>query len=144
MIIIGSDHAGYSLKEEIKKYLEIINMKYEDIGTKNAESVDYPDIAASLSKKVLEDPKNVGILICGTGIGVSMTANRFKGIRAALCTYPYMAKMARNHNDANVLCLGGRLISPSLANETVNVFLNEKFEGGRHKRRTDKMDTCNS
>jgi len=142
MIIIGSDHAGYSLKEEIKKYLEILNMKYEDIGTKNAVSVDYPDIASSLSKKVLEDPENVGILICGTGIGVSMTANRFKGIRAALCTYPYMAKMARNHNDANVLCLGGRLISPSLANETVNVFLNEKFEGGRHKRRTDKMDTC--
>ncbi len=144
MIIIGSDHAGYSLKEEIKKYLDIININYLDIGTKNAESVDYPDIASELSLKVLENCENKGILICGTGIGVSMTANRFNGIRAALCIYPYMAKMARNHNNANVLCLGGRLVSPSLANEIVNVFLEEKFEGGRHKRRTDKMDTYNS
>ena len=144
MIIVGSDHAGYALKEEVKKYLESMKYEYIDVGTYSLDSVDYPDIAKKLSKKVLEDPANKGILLCGTGIGVSITANRFKGIRAALCVYPYMATMARKHNNANVLCLGGRLVSPALANEIVEVFLNEKFEGGRHIKRTEKMDTLQS
>jgi len=143
MIIIGSDHSGVELKEKIEKYLENKHIEYTDIMCNcNSSEDDYPDIAQELCSKVLENNSNLGIVICGTGIGVSIASNKVKGIRAALCTDSYMAKMARNHNNANVLCLGARL--EVLKDEhkvevIVQAFLDNFFEGGRHDRRVNKI-----
>ena len=138
MIAIGSDHAGYELKCEVIKYLEEKGVQFTDCGC-NGESVDYPDIAEKTCRLVTDGTAEKAILICGTGVGISMSANKIKGIRAALCGDWYSAKYTRLHNDANVLCMGGRVIGAGLACEIVEVFLNTQFEGGRHARRVDKI-----
>ncbi len=138
MIAIGSDHAGYALKCEIIKHLEEKGVQYIDCGC-NGESVDYPDIAEKTCAKVVSGEADKGILICGTGVGISISANKIKGIRAALCGDWYSAKYTRLHNDANVLCMGGRVIGAGLAAEITDIFLETEFEGGRHARRVDKI-----
>jgi ribose 5-phosphate isomerase B len=137
---IASDHAAIDLKKTVFDSLVLKGMEVVDLGPTTTESVDYPDYAKYLCSKVLEEEENMGILICGTGIGMSMAANRIKGIRAALCTHSTMAKYSRLHNDANVLCLGARVLGDELAKDIVSMFLNTGFEWGRHKRRVDKID----
>lgn len=139
MIVIGSDHAGFAMKEIIKEYLIGLNYQVEDAGTFSEDSVDYPDFAKKVAKKVQENG-DYGILICGTGIGMSITANRFKGIRCALCHDAYSAEFARKHNDANILSFGGRTIGVEIAKQMVYIFLNTTFEGGRHQKRVNKID----
>ena len=140
-IAIGADHGGYELKESIKSFLESCgDYEVTDYGTFSPEAVDYPDIAYKVGKAVTSQEGSLGILCCGTGIGISMAANKVKGVRAACCSDYFSAKYTRMHNNANILCLGGRVIGPGLANELVNVFLNTGFEGGgRHQRRIDKI-----
>ena len=138
MIAIGSDHAGYALKCEMIKLLEEKGGEFIDCGC-NGESVDYPDIAEKTCEKVTSGEADKAILICGTGVGISISANKIKGIRAALCGDWYSAKYTRLHNDANVLCMGGRVIGAGLAAEIVDVFLDTEFEGGRHARRVEKI-----
>ena len=138
MIAIGSDHAGYALKCEMIKHLEEKGVEFIDCGC-NGESVDYPDIAEKTCEKVTSGDADKAILICGTGVGISISANKIKGIRAALCGDWYSAKYTRLHNDANVLCMGGRVIGAGLAAEIVDVFLDTEFEGGRHQRRIDMI-----
>ena len=139
-IIIGSDHAGYSLKEELKKYLKGKGYESLDVGCHSEESCNYPEFAYKLCQQVL-DNSCLGILICGSGIGMSISANRIKGIRAALCVNEYMARMSRRHNNANVLCLGARVIGSDLAVSIVDSFLEEEFEGGRHEKRINLIET---
>lgn len=139
-IIIGSDHAGYNLKEEIKEFLKKQAIELEDAGTFNAEeSCDYPDFAEKVAVAVSEGRFERGILICGTGIGMAMTANKVPGVQAAVANDTASAKMSRAHNDANILTLGARLVTPELAKEIVNIWLTTKFEGGRHQSRLDKI-----
>lgn len=139
MIAIGSDHGGFELKTHIIKYLEGQGVELFDFGTYSEDSCDYPDIAEKVAKAVANGEYEKGILICGTGIGISIAANKVKGIRAALCGDVYSAKMTRLHNDANILCLGGRVTGRELAFMICDTFLNEKFEGGRHQTRIDKI-----
>ena len=139
MIAIGADHGGYALKEEIRAHLDEQGVAYKDFGTYEGKSCDYPDIAAAVTGAINAGECERGILICGTGIGISIAANKVKGIRAALCSDSYSAKYTRLHNDANVLCMGGRVIAGGLACEIVDLFLNTAFEGGRHQRRLDKI-----
>jgi ribose 5-phosphate isomerase B len=140
-IYIGSDHAGYDLKEVLKKYMAEKQIKFIDLGCFSLESVDYPDIAREVCEKVVEEKNATGVLICGTGIGMMMSANKRPGIRAAVCTHELMAKMARLHNDANVLCLGSRVIGVELAKHILDIFLETEFEDeDRHKRRIAKME----
>ena len=139
MLAIGSDHGGFALKEEIKKYLDSKGIAYQDFGTLTGESCDYPDIANAACQAIVSGQCDRGILICGTGIGISMAANKVKGIRAACCSDYFSAKYTRLHNDANVLCMGGRVVGPGLATELVEVFLSTPFEGGRHQRRVDMI-----
>jgi len=140
-IIIGSDHAGFDLKEVCRADLES-RQGYEvkDAGAFNRDSVDYPEVAHSLARAVESDEYDSGVLICGTGLGMSIVANRYAGIRAALCHNLYTARMSRLHNDANILVMGGRVIGPGLALEMVELFLNTPFEGGRHQQRLDQID----
>lgn len=140
-IVIGSDHAGYALKELVKDYLTASNIEIEDCGTYSEESVDYTDFGVAVAGKVSSGDFKRGILICGTGLGMSMVANRFKYVRAALCNDIFSAMMSRQHNDSNILVLGGRVIGVELAKEIVQVWLKTPFEGGRHKSRIDKFDT---
>ena len=137
-IIIGSDHAGFEMKHSIISNLS--DLKFDDIGTDSDESVDYPDYANKLVNRFQNNIYSFGILICGTGIGMSMSANRNKNIRAALCLNTKMAELARQHNDANILVLGSRLISVSEAIKCLLVFLNTKFDGGRHQGRLNKFN----
>ena len=137
--IIAADHAGYKLKEEIKKFLLKKGRNVLDIGTKNTESVDYPDYAHLMSKKIGNDGKKLGILICGSGIGMNMAANRHKNIRAAQCYNIKSTKLSRLHNDANIITLGSRLLSKKNALNCVSIFLKTKFEGGRHSKRIKKI-----
>ena len=139
MIAIGSDHAGYGLKKDIIAWLKEKNLTYEEYGCMDGESRDYPLVAKEVCEKIVNGSADRGILVCGTGIGISMAANKIKGIRAALCTDTYMAKYTRLHNNANVLCLGGRVIGSGAAEEIVDTFLNTDFEGGRHQRRVDQI-----
>jgi ribose 5-phosphate isomerase B len=139
-LVIACDHGGLTLKNEIVEQLARAPVEIDDLGVHTAESVDYPDLAHALCQRILDGAADRGILICGTGIGMSITANRHPGIRAALATDPFMSRMAREHNDANVLCLGGRVIGPSLAFEIVDAFLDKSFEGGRHSRRIEKIE----
>ncbi|TYB91405.1 MAG: ribose 5-phosphate isomerase B [Kosmotoga sp.] len=139
-IALGSDHAGFKLKEHVKKYLSKKGIDVIDYGTDSDRSVDYPDYGKKVAKAVQSAEVDRGIVICGTGIGVSMVANKYKNVRAALCLYPKMAEMARRHNNANVLAMGGRLVAPQLALDILDVFLKTNFEGGKHKRRVDKID----
>ncbi len=140
-IIIGSDHAGFELKEKCKSYLmKELGKEVKDIGVYDTGSSDYPDIGHRLAEEIATGRHKIGILICGTGIGMSMVANRYKGVRAALCHDLYTARYSRLHNDANVLVMGGRVIGDGLALEMVRVFLETPFEGGRHRRRIEKID----
>ncbi len=139
-IALGSDHGGYALKENLKKYLAELNMEYTDFGCNSEQPVDYPDIGFEVSDKVKNGSFDKGILICGTGIGMSVTANKIKGIRAALCCNEFTARYSREHNDANILILGGRVIGTGLAKEIVKVWLNTNFSREeRHTKRLDKI-----
>ena len=140
MIILASDHAGFELKEYLKVYFSKHKIEYIDVGALTYDANDdYPDIIKPAVKQVLKDENNRGIFICGSGVGVSMVANRHKGIRAALCQDIQTARMARMHNNANVLCLGARNICKRRATNIINTFLNTDFLGGKHQRRIDKF-----
>ena len=138
-IAVGSDHGGFALKSEIVRYLIDGGHEVNDVGCPSEESVDYPEFAERVCAAVLGGQSARGILICGTGIGMAMAANRHRQIRAALCHEPFSARMSREHNDANVLCLGGRVLGPSLALEIVRVWMETGFAGGRHLRRITMM-----
>tara|TARA_B100000745_G_C19964294_1_gene326094 strand:- start:181 stop:630 length:450 start_codon:yes stop_codon:yes gene_type:complete len=138
-VILASDHAGFRLKEEIKKFLIKKRKKILDLGTKNTNSVDYPDYAHLLSKKMKRNKNQLGILVCGSGTGMSMAANKHKNIRAALCYNIKSAKLSRSHNNANVMTIGSRLIKKKVALQCVNAFLKTDFDGGRHTRRVKKI-----
>ena len=140
-IIVGCDHGGFDLKERILEHLRGLAHEVRDIGTFGRESVDYPAIAIKVAQAVASGDAERGILVCGSGIGMCMTANRVAGVRAVQASEPYEAKMSRRHNDSNVLCLGGRCIGPDLAVEVLDIWLAEPFEGGRHQRRIDLIDT---
>ena len=139
-IAIGSDHAGFYLKEDLKKYLEEKNIEVKNMGPFDDSRVDYPDYGHAVGHEVIDNEMDFGIVICGSGIGISISANKVKGIRAALCSEPYSARLARRHNDANVLAMGARLIGHDMAIEIVEAFLDEKFEGGRHINRVNKIE----
>lgn len=136
---IGSDHGGFPLKESIKLYLEEQDIEYIDYGTNSLDSVDYPDYGRKVAEGVVSGEVDRSIVICGTGIGISIAANKVKGIRCALCADTYSARMSMEHNNANVLALGGRVLGVDLALEIVKVWLTGKFEGGRHERRVNKI-----
>ena len=138
-VFISSDHAGYKLKELIKTNLEKRNIQYTDLGPYNTNRVDYPDYAHKVAKKVKLNNQNIGILICGSGMGMNIVANRHKNIRAAQCYNLKSTKLSRLHNDANIITLGSRLLTNKNALSCVNIFLNTKFEGGRHKKRINKI-----
>lgn len=138
-IAIGSDHAGFLMKSNISKMLQKAGHAVLDFGTDSEASVDYPDHAHPLAEAVVHRKADFGILICGSGNGVCMTANKHKGIRAALCWNKALASLARQHNDANVLCIPARFVSQQMANAMVKIFLNTSFEGGRHCQRVDKI-----
>ena len=138
-IVLASDHAGFKLKEEIKKFLIKKRKKVLDLGTKNTNSVDYPDYAHLLSKKMKKDKNQFGILVCGSGNGMSIVANKHKNIRAALCYDTKSAKLSRQHNNANVMSIGSRFTKKKVALKCVTTFLNTNFDGGRHLRRLKKI-----
>ena len=138
-IFLASDHAGFKLKQAIRKFLIKKGKKIMDLGTKNVDSVDYPDFAHLLARKMKKDKDNFGILVCGSGIGMDMAANKHKNIRAALCYNVRSAKLSRKHNNANVMTVGSRLTKKNVALKTVKAFLDTKFEGGRHLRRIKKI-----
>jgi ribose 5-phosphate isomerase B len=137
-IAIASDHGGYELKEQIKGILKSMNIDFEDLGTNNSESVDYPDFAAKVAREVQKG--NRGILCCGTGIGMSIAANKFDGVRAALCHDEFTARLSRQHNDANILVLGGRVqLAPQSVSAMVQTWLETQYEAGRHQKRLEKI-----
>lgn len=138
-LAIGSDHGGFRLKQEIIKVLREEGVEFCDFGTFSPESCDYPDIAVAVAEAVSRKEFNYGIIICGTGIGVAITANKVPGVRAALCHDTFSARMAREHNDANILTLGERVIGPGLAADIVRMWLKSEFAGGRHSRRVEKI-----
>lgn len=136
---IGSDHGGYELKDSIKKHLMEKNIEVVDYGTDSTESVDYPDFGRAVAEAVVSKEVDRGIIICGTGIGISIAANKVKGVRAALCTDSYSARMSMEHNNANVLALGARVLGEGLALDIVDTWIETKFQGGRHERRVNKI-----
>ena len=138
-IALGADHGGFELKEQIKKMLADLGHDVSDVGCHSLDSIDYPDIADALSAKITDGSCPSGILICGTGIGMSMAVNREPRIRAALCHNEYTARMSREHNNANVLCLGARVTGVGVAEAIVEAWLNTEFAGGRHQRRIDRF-----
>ncbi len=137
---IASDHGGFELKEEIKRYLRTIGIEPIDMGTFSEDSVDYPDYGILVAKKVSNGELEKGILICGTGIGMSIVANKFRGVRAALANDLYSARFSREHTDANILVIGGRIVGKDLAKEIVKTWLNTSFTEGRHRRRLEKIE----
>ena len=139
MIAIGADHGGYELKNAVIEHLEKRGIEYKDFGTYTGEAVDYPVIAEAVGKAVAAGEFERGILVCGTGIGMSMAANKVKGIRAACCSDTFSAKFTRLHNDANILCFGGRVVGVGLALEIVDAYLDAEFEGGRHEKRVKML-----
>ena len=139
-IILGSDHAGLELKEKVRKALERLGVPWEDVGTRSSESVDYPDYAHRVAEAVETGRFARGIVICGTGLGVSMAANRHRGVRAAVAYDEETARLSREHNDSNVLALGGRSLDHALAERILEVWLKTPFAGGRHARRVEKID----
>ncbi len=142
-VYIGSDHAGYQLKEELKKFMTEKGFKFLDLGCFSMDAIDYPDIAREVTEKIIDEKGALGVLICGTGIGMMMSANKRSGIRAAVCTHELMAKMARLHNDANVLCLGSRIIGSELSEHILETFLTTEFENEeRHNKRIAKIESC--
>ena len=136
---IGADHGGFALKTIVVRHLELKGHEVYDYGCDTPSSVDYPDFALPVSQAVVVGQVDAGILICGTGIGMSMAANKVRGIRAAVCGDTYSARMSRQHNDANILCMGGRVLGEGLALDIVDTWLTASFEGDRHKRRVDKL-----
>ena len=138
-IAIGSDHAGFTLKSKVKDWLAEAGHEVKDLGTDGSDSVDYPDFGRAVGEAVGKGEAELGIVVCGSGIGISMAANRVPGARAANCTSGLMARLARQHNDANILSLGERLIGEAVARDCVDEFLKTEFEGGRHQRRVDKL-----
>ena len=144
-IVIGNDHAGVEFKNKIMKALRSKGHEIINVGTDTLDSVDYPDIAKEVSKKIINKEANFGILICGTGIGISIAANKIKGVRAALCTDTTTAKLTREHNDANILALGSGIVGQFVALDIVDTFLSTSFEGGRHQKRVDQIEVegCN-
>ena len=138
-ISIGSDHGGYALKQELIAYLQEKGHEVEDFGCHDTSSCDYPDFGEAAARAVASGACERGIVICTTGIGISISANKVKGIRCALCSEPYSAEMTRRHNDANMLALGAGMVGAMMAKRIVDVFLSTEFEGGRHQRRVDKM-----
>jgi len=139
MILLGSDHGGLELKNEIKSLLTEKGIPCEDLGTSNGDSVDYPDFGERVARRVSNGSAEKGILVCGTGIGMSIVANKFPGVRAALATDVFMATMAKEHNNANILVLGGRVLESATAREMVSAWLDTEFAGGRHQGRLDKI-----
>ena len=139
MLAIGSDHGGFALKQEIMQHLREKGVEYKDFGTYTEESCDYPEFGEAVARAVAGGECERGIAICGTGIGISIAANKVRGIRAAVCGDCYSAEMTRRHNDANVLCMGARVVGSGLAMKIVDVFLETPFEGGRHARRVAKI-----
>jgi len=140
-IVLGSDHAGFKLKADLRDYLVEQNIAIFDMGVEEKTPADYPEIARAVAEKISRKEFERGILICGSGIGMSIVANRFPGVRAALCHDLYTARMSREHNDANLLVLGGRLIGKGLAREMIKVWLESVFQGGRHQRRLDQIES---
>jgi ribose 5-phosphate isomerase B len=138
-VSIGSDHAGFELKEKLEAHLRAMGHEVSDVGTHNDDSVDYPDLAAAVGSAVANGEAERGVLVCGSGIGVAIAANKVDGVRAANVYDPEMAKMSRLHNDANVVTMGGRYLPEEVAREIVDTFLDTAFEGGRHQRRIDKI-----
>ena len=138
-ITIGSDHAGYELKLKVIEHLKERGIEAIDVGTYSTDSCDYPDFAHAVCKNVQEGVTELGILVCGTGIGMSMAANKHKGIRAAACSDTFSARLTRMHNDANVLCFGERVVGMGLALDLVDAFVDAEFEGGKHQRRVDMI-----
>jgi len=143
-IALGADHAGVTLKDNLAILLDERGVAYTDFGTHGTDSVDYPDVAAEVARAVASGEYDRGLLVCGSGIGMAMAANKVPGIRAAVVTEPESARLSRSHNDANVLALGARLTSPEAAREIVTTFLDTAFEGGRHQRRVDKLTQLDS
>ncbi|MEJ2580343.1 MAG: ribose 5-phosphate isomerase B [Acidobacteriota bacterium] len=140
MIVVASDHAGVVLKAEIIEIIGEVGLEVRDLGPADESSVDYPDFAHAVAESVGSGEADRGVLICGTGIGMSLAANRHRGVRAALCHDAFTAEMARRHNDANVLCIGARSTGPGVAEQMVRIFLETTFEGGRHLRRVEKIE----
>ncbi len=139
MIALGSDHAGLELKREIMKHLDELSLEYKDYGTYTSESCDYPVYGEAVGRAVASGECERGILVCGTGIGISLAANKVKGVRAAVCSDTFSAEMSRAHNDANIISVGARVVGTGLALKIIDAFLNTPFEGGRHQRRVDLM-----
>ncbi len=140
VIVLASDHAGFPLKEEIKAHFEKEGIKFIDLGTNSTASVNYPDYAVKLCECIQNGEADLGILVCGTGIGMSMAANKCRGIRAACCSDTFSARMTRMHNNANVLCMGARVVGAGLAIDMAELFINTEFEGGRHQARVDMLN----
>ena len=140
LIAIASDHGGFSLKVDIVSFLNELGYEVNDMGPKNQNSVDYPDYGIRIAKAVTTNTNSRGIVICGTGFGMSIVVNRFPGIRGTLCSDLYTAKLCREHNDSNILIMGGRVVGHGLAREIVKVWLSTPFEGGRHQKRLDKIN----
>lgn len=138
-VALGCDHGGFALKEAVREYLEGRGIPYEDFGAFSTDSVDYAPIAAKAARFVAEGKAEFGVLICSTGLGISMAANKVKGIRAAVCTNEFCAEMTRRHNNANILCMGGKVVDRETALKLVDIFLNTGFDGGRHQRRIDQI-----
>jgi ribose 5-phosphate isomerase B len=138
-IALGADHAGYPLKEEVKRHLAARGIEVVDLGTESTESTDYPIFAAKVARAVAERQVDQGILCCGTGVGVCIAANKVPGIRAASVSEPASARLAREHNDANILCMGARIVGVELARQIVDAWLAATFQGGRHQRRVDQI-----
>ncbi len=143
-ITIGSDHAGFELKKKVIEHLASRGIEVIDVGTHSADSCDYPLIAHDVCKNIQDDITPLGILVCGTGIGMSMAANKHKGIRAAACSDTFSARLTRVHNDANVLCFGERVVGMGLACDMVDQFIDAEFEGGKHQRRVDMITALES
>jgi ribose 5-phosphate isomerase B len=139
-VFLAADHAGFPLKGALAQHLRQQGIEVVDLGTHSPESVDYPDFAHKLAQAVAQDPSTFGILLCATGIGMSIAANKHRGIRAALAHDAYTAEMARRHNNANILCLGGKVTGEAVAKQMVDLFLATPFEGGRHARRVGKLE----
>lgn len=139
-IAMGADHAGYELKDHLAEMLRSAGHEVDDLGTNTRDSVDYPDFGAAVARRVASGESELGILVCGTGVGIGMAASKIRGIRAATCNEIYSAGMARAHNDANVLALGARVVGAGVAEEIVKAFLGTEFEGGRHGRRVGKIN----
>lgn len=139
-IVIGADHAGFNAKQEVAEFLRKRGIAVEDWGTHSEESCDYPDIAQRVAKAVVDGSFDLGILVCGTGIGMSISANKVPGIRAALCQDAFSARMARQHNDSNILCLGGRVTGVGPMLDIVAAYISSEFEGGRHAQRVGKIE----